>query len=133
MFVRSEISNKQNLTSISFKCFFLTTEIPPQQLLFSSPRLTSTSTVGGVAVFEAEIFGLGETLGSVRWGWGGFGKRPKQKFLEEKQTKKNTGVYGIRFSSWWFQRCFIFNPKIGEMIQFDSCFSGLLKPPTSVI
>ena len=36
------------------------------------------------------------------------------------------------FSSWWFQRFFIFTPKIGEMIQFDSYFSnGLVQPPTS--
>ena len=36
-------------------------------------------------------------------------------------------------SRWWFQIFFIFTPKIGEMIQFDSYFSKGLKPPTSSI
>ena len=34
-------------------------------------------------------------------------------------------------TGWWFQTFFIFTPKIGEMIQFDSYFSKGLKPPTS--
>ena len=34
---------------------------------------------------------------------------------------------------WWFQRCVIFTPKLGEMIQFDEYFSDGLKPPPSFL
>ena len=35
------------------------------------------------------------------------------------------------FSTWCFQIFFIFTPILGEMIQFDYCFSNGLNPPTS--
>ena len=38
--------------------------------------------------------------------------------------------YGV--PRWWFQTCFIFTPKIGEMILFDEhIFQMGWKPPTS--
>ena len=43
-------------------------------------------------------------------------------------TKAKFGEYV--FSKWWFQM-FLFSPLLGEMIQFDSCFSTGLKPPSS--
>ena len=58
------------------------------------------------------------------------GELPIARNSERDETKRN------RFrqewpSRWWFQTFFMFIPKIGEMIQFDSYFSNGLKPPTS--
>ena len=43
------------------------------------------------------------------------------------------GVHGsymwITITGWRFEICFIFIPKIGEMIQFDEYFSDRLQPP----
>ena len=41
-------------------------------------------------------------------------------------------IYVLLYSRLWFQRCFSFSPRLGEMTSFDSHFSDGLKPPTSI-
>ena len=43
-------------------------------------------------------------------------------------------IFGVIYiyTGWWFQMCFIFIPKIGEMIQCWLIFSKGLNPPTSI-